>query len=234
MGELATTWDDLLARVDFNPGDHTTILGATGSGKSTLAASLAARASWVAVIASKPVDPDTRRLYRHAQVIESWPHRVPDTDGATLVLWPPLADLSSAAQQAQADTIRRALDRIWRQGAWTLLLDETAHLAAIGLKDELAALWSMGRSAGVSVVAGTQRPSHIPVIAYGSASHLWAGALRDARDIDRLADFAPVPRKDLRRLLPSLPRYSWLYMSADGATVAVVRPPARPRTDPRP
>ena len=220
----------------WQPGEHVTAIARTGRGKSTVLAAVASLRRHVLAIATKPRDPELARLFPDPPValIRSWP---PPADRTRAMLWPPMRDLSPDATAEQADAIRAALNATFRQGGWTLVVDELHHVeGTLGLRAEMVNLWRMGRSSGVSVLAATQRPAHVSLDAYAAASHLFVGHLQDDRDIDRVAEIVGLDRPMLRATVRSLPPFAWLYVRMNDAYTCITRPPKYPRwpTDPDP
>lgn len=225
-------WDRLPMR--WRAGEHVTAIAPTGAGKSTLLAALASLRTYVAVLATKPADPELRRLFPDPPypLVREWPRtwlgEVPE-DTTRVIVWPPLADLSRESTDAQALAIRDALNGAFRQGGWTMVVDELHHLAdSLGLTHELVNLWRMGRSNNISVLAATQRPAFVPLEAYGQASHLFIGRMNDRRDLDRIDDFVPADRDLLRHVVPRLPKFAWLYVRINDGYLCITRPPRYP------
>lgn len=219
-------WDAL--PITWRQGEHVTIIAPTDGGKSTLMAALVAMRRWAVVVATKPEDATLRRQYvRHGfHVARSWP---PPESAERVLLWPRYR--SPADRDHQRQILRDALDAIFAEGGWTVALDELHHLAdSLGLADVLTDYWRMGRSNGLSVLAATQRPAHVPLDAYSQARHLFLGNTSDDRDQRRLGEISgPVDRDTIRAVLPRLPRFAFLYVDARTGRMAITRAPARPR-----
>lgn len=79
---------------------------------------------------------------------------------------------------------RVLFDRIWREGGWTLYIDEGYFVEhELGLHRELIKLLTQGRSKYVSVVLGVQRPAWISRFAMSEPTHVLSSRLNDARDV---------------------------------------------------
>lgn len=213
----------------WRQGEHVSIIATTGGGKTTLIGALARLRRNVAVIATKPVDTNLRRLFAEPEwrTIRSWP---PPDDARRVILWPPSRSLRREARDEQAAAIGHALDGMYRSGAWTIACDELHTLAdSLGLRHELTELWRTGRSNGISVLGATQRPSGVPLEAYSQASHLFLGPLADRRDVDRIAETVDHLDRDMvRRVVANLPRFRWLYVARDPAYVCITDAPRYP------
>jgi hypothetical protein len=78
-----------------------------------------------------------------------------------------------------------ALDRIWRQGGWTVALDELLYLDRLGLRKPIERLLTQGRSKGISVLVGMQRPAQVTRFAISESMHVLSFGLegRDAKEL---------------------------------------------------
>lgn len=93
------------------------------------------------------------------------------------------------------------------EGTWVVNFDEARVMAdLLKMKAHLIKLWVMGRSQGVTVVAGTQAPRFVPSEFYDQATWLAIGRFRDERIIKRLTEIAGSigDGVDLKTILPSL------------------------------
>lgn len=194
LGEIPTvSWDDFLSNFTWWQGEHLTCIGPTKSGKTTLMHALMQRASeqgthpWQVVIATKRKD----------EVLDTF-----DPDGfihipqwavsdyqltPKVMLAPPLP--SAAERDTQRNEIRKALNSIYNQGGWLVYLDELKHIAAyLKLEPEVELLLHQGRSAGITVCCGVQRPRHVPLMAYDQTTHLFLWESRDHNIRKRLAE----------------------------------------------
>jgi hypothetical protein len=80
----------------------------------------------------------------------------------------------------------RALERVWRQGGWTTYLDELYYLdQQLGLDAPIDRLLTQGRSKGITVVSGMQRPVRVTRFALGESRHILSFGLegRDATEL---------------------------------------------------
>jgi hypothetical protein len=77
------------------------------------------------------------------------------------------------------------LERVWRQGGWTVCIDELWYAEQIGLKPYIERLLTQGRSKGISVVIGQQRPVATSRFAISQTTHLFTFRVegRDAKTI---------------------------------------------------
>jgi hypothetical protein len=84
------------------------------------------------------------------------------------------------------------LEKAYKHGGWTLWIDELLYLDRLGLRTHIENLLTQGRSKGVSVWVGMQRPAQITRFALSESTHVLAFQL-EGRDAKTLAD-ATTPR----------------------------------------
>ena len=210
---LATSpvsWEDHSTLWTWTQGEHVTLIGPTGQGKTTLARAILPRRTYSLVLASKPRDSLLHQFPDHT-VVRSWaPHE------RKVILWPKMTEPEDVI--TQRDVFATALRDVYRQGGWSVYLDEARYVTDfLGLAKLVELLWLQGRSLGVSVVASTQRPRHLPLEAYSQASHVYMWRTRDLQDLKRLADMAGGPPvSEIRAAVSALPQYGVLYLSSTG------------------
>ena len=220
-------WDEFLEEFQWYQGEHLTCIGPTKSGKTTLIRELLRRARrerthpWQVVIATKRKDEilDTFKTEGFMKIPE-WHVSDPELT-PRIMLAPPLPNARD--KHVQADQIREALTGIYRQGGWLVTLDELKHIAAyLKLEPEVELLWHQGRSAGISVVSGIQRPRHVPLMAYDQSEHLFMWESRDHNIRKRLAEIGGRVDPDLVMAgITSLPtRHDFLYVNTATGRVA--------------
>lgn len=78
-----------------------------------------------------------------------------------------------------------ALDKAWRQGFWTIFLDELWYLDKLGLRDLIERLLTQGSGKGVRVVMGMQRPLQVTRFALSQSVHVISFGMegRDAKEL---------------------------------------------------
>jgi energy-coupling factor transporter ATP-binding protein EcfA2 len=157
----------------WEPGQHLSLIGQTGTGKSTLAASLLESRKYKVVLKSKPdkVTYPTDRTIRTAAGMDN-------TRYDSFLLVPKYED-----QQRQFSI---ALERVWRQGGWTIYGDELFYLSErLRLTKPIERLLTQGRSKGISVAIGMQRPARVTRFAISESTHVLSFGLegRDAKEL---------------------------------------------------
>jgi energy-coupling factor transporter ATP-binding protein EcfA2 len=205
----------------WRQGQHVLISGATGSGKTVLARHIdqmrITRGGHVVVFVCKLTpDPTIKQEYKGWTVWRKWkkypaPHEnkillIPDTKGMP----------AREAVKVQRAVFADAIDGITQTGHWTVHFDEGLYMcspSAMNMSHDLALLHQMGRSSNISVITLTQRPSHLPLVLYSSASHAFVGRAREATDVKRLAELGG--RENARELaarIESQGRHDFLWI----------------------
>jgi len=206
-------WADFRRRLGWQQGEHVTLIGKTPSGKTTLALQLLPLRRFVAVLATKPRDPLIERLRSQGyKVTRTWP--VPAEVYERVVFWPRVETMGDQWEQERA--VARMLENIYAEGGWTVYLDEVRYVSEpsyLGLRSHVQLLWTQGRSLGVTVVAGSQRPAWVPLEAFSQADHLFLWRESDDANLKRVASIAGIHTKLLRELVPQLPEHQALYVN---------------------
>jgi len=164
----------------WNVGEHVSIIGDTGTGKSyVLAKALLPLREFVVVFLTKKDERDTKlwkdagyHFIREAKGID-------DTRYSRFVLQP------SYAKQAIEGW--RLFERVYRQGRWTVVIDEFLLAERIGLREQIERLHTQGRSDKISVVVGQQRPVITSRFAISQSTHIISFRV-DGRDAKTISD----------------------------------------------
>ena len=183
----------------WKQGEHVLISGATGSGKTALGRHIDQiridAGGHVVVFVCKPqVDPTIEKDYKSFTKWDKWKRRPSRHDNAVL-LWPDTrkAKTLREVREIQREVFSDALDQLGKVGKWTVDFDEGLYMTSpefMGYSSEIAMLHAIGRSAKLTLITKMQRPSHVPLILYGSASHAFIGRTRERVDTKRLAELA--------------------------------------------
>lgn len=230
-------------RGQWRQGEHVSLIGPTGSGKTTLALELLDRRDFVCVLGTKPKDPTLDRLVKHKgyQLRRQWlertrrrplggppePAEVKMSDGTTrrrahVVLWP---EFRVAADKAhQRDVFDLALGDMFAAGSWCVFADEVFYLCReLGLEQHLTTMWTQGRSLGVTLVGGTQRPAFVPLYMYDQATHLFLWGDNDETNLRRVGGLGGLSAASVRAIVAGLPQHSVLYVNTRTRQLAVTR-----------
>lgn len=207
-------WDEFLGfHFDWKQGEHITLLGPTGSGKTLLALELLPFRDYVMAIATKQRDPVLYQLEQQGYVMQT------SMDATTAEVHPRLIlsaqlDRGSDSLRDQRDTVHEALLTVYRQGGWCVYLDELRYITdLLKLSRDVQLLWLQGRSAGISVVGGTQRPAFIPLEAYDQATHVFFWRDNDQRNLERIGGLGAHDSVAIRYEVSHLEEHQVLYIN---------------------
>jgi ABC-type glutathione transport system ATPase component len=182
---------------NWEQGEHVFVSGPTGSGKTALARHIDQvridRGGHVIVFAAKlSPDPTLVKDYAGFTRWNEWKKNREALDQKVL-LWPDVSKEKTirGMRDKQRAVFQEAFDRLSKVGRVTAHIDEGLYMANpsyMGLSDEIAMLHAMGRSSKLTIITLTQRPAHLPLIVYSSASHAFVGRARELADQKRLAE----------------------------------------------
>lgn len=188
MARLASVW---------RQGEHMLISGSTGSGKTALARyadQIRIDAGGHVVVFVCKLRPDNTILedYKGWTRWKRW-KKNPSPHENRVLLWPDTSKCKSMreALALQQEVFGEAMDALSQVGKWTLHVDEGLYVCNnqfLNLSQELAMLHALGRSSKLTIITLTQRPSHLPLIIYSSASHAMIGRTRESVDLKRLSE----------------------------------------------
>jgi len=224
-------WGAFLDGFDWRQGEHVSCIGPTGCGKSTLQNAVLHRRTFVTVIVTKPTGQDVTlsRLVREQgyRKTPTWPPpaaRYPD-EPRRVLLWPRFVRPEDVATQQRV--IHEALGAIFVDGGWCVSADELWYLChRLKLGPVLEMFWSQGRSLGLSLVGGTQRPAFVPLMAYDQATHLFLFRDNDETNLRRVAGLGGLSARTIRAAVAALPKHHALYVNTrDGELLTTVVPP---------
>lgn len=213
LNRLANEWEQ---------GEHVLISGSTGSGKTALARHVdeirIERGGHVVVFVCK-LSPDATILndYKGWTRWKKWKKR-PSPHENKILLWPDTTKCKTMreALDLQKQVFGEALDALSQTGKWTLHVDEGLYVCNsqyLNFSQELAILHAMGRSSKLTIVTLTQRPSHLPLIIYSSASHAFIGRTRENVDLKRLSELGSrQSAKELSGRINQQGRHDFLWL----------------------
>jgi ABC-type dipeptide/oligopeptide/nickel transport system ATPase component len=159
--------------IPWKQGEHMAIIGDTGSGKTFLEARLMAMRDNVVVCRTKPDD----IKFPGFKVVKS--ASAMDVAGRYLL---------TPKYERQAIEIAEALDKAWKQGHWTIALDELYYTTQmLKLDAYINRLLTQGRSKNITVITGMQRPAWVSRFALSQATHafLFVTEGRDTKTISQ-------------------------------------------------
>ena len=227
-------WPQFYSGLRMRQGEHVTTIGPTGSGKTVLNRELLKLRDFVVVLGVKNRDPELyggfeREGYRQVDRFSASPPD--DADEERVLYVPKTSKHGQDGRRERAAKLRHALNDVYDAGSWAVYIDDVQYVSdQLGLATELEELWMLGRSEGVTVVASSQEPVNIPLMAYGMATHLCLFKNPDLRRADRMAELTGVNRDVVRDTILRMPPHEFLYVrKTDGymARSKVSRAPRR-------
>lgn len=197
VGPRATEQLKRLGRI-WTQGQHIFLTGPTGSGKTELAHKLceirADRGGHVIVMVMKPKeDPTITHAYKNYVRWTDWRRRPPSYENRIL-LWPDVKKArgdKDAILEIQRKVFLKAYAALNVKGNYTVQVDEGLYNCApafLNMSDHLGMAHSIGRSGRLTMITLAQRPSHLPLLLYGSASHAFVGRTREQADVKRMSE----------------------------------------------
>jgi len=218
-------WDTLhnYLYANWKQGEHFAIVGPTGAGKTTFESRILPIRTYVVIFVTKIYDDTLALDFPGFERITRWP---PKGYQERVLLWPDYDKRTvMQALRGRQDSIRdiiikqrtvfkNALDRIFKDRSWTVVFDEQHYMCQVlKLEPENAMYLHQGRSSGLTVVNGTQRPAWVPVVTYSSASHaaIWNTTYKD--DLKRLSDLGGLNSRELENNIQRLGKHEFIYVN---------------------
>lgn len=207
----------------WEQGEHIFVSGPTGSGKTALARHIVdiriRRGGYVVVFCMKPLEDETIvNEYADFERWQRWKRR-PASWEKKILLWPDVSKArgnKDAILDIQKRVFGQAFDGINESGKYTVQIDEglyTVHPQFLGMSGELAMSHAIGRSGDLTMLTLAQRPSHLPLLLYGSASHAFVGRTRETNDQRRLAELGSREgSRELGRRIADQDRHDFLWV----------------------
>lgn len=212
----AVSFDDFLEAFDWKQGEHVSFIGPTGVGKTTLSLNLMDRRDFATIVGTKPKDSVLVKFAKDNgyKIIPEFPrYRTSDGTMDKLLLWPRFKAFKDLARQRQS--IGHGLQTMFMQNNWAINVDEAFYLTnQLRLQKELELLWTQGRSNGISLMAGTQRPAHVPLFIYDQATHVFFWRDNDERNLRRIGGIGALNSNLIRNTVMRLPEHTFLYVNS--------------------
>lgn len=219
-------WDDFMrGRFNWRWGEHVGLIGPTGQGKTTLLRTILPYRPYSVVFATKPRDKDIA-AFQHSgyQVIDRWrsidPRVMPKR-----ILWPDASHVRSEGTQRQV--FAEAFDKIYREGAWTVAIDELWYIInKLKLAEEVKTYLLQARALDISLVCSTQKPTWVPTEVYDQSTHLFFWRNSDGRSQHRLGEINNVDSAVIRDVIANLETHQFLYIDTRTGEMLRSRCPA--------
>lgn len=206
-------WDKFLVEyLDWKQGEHFGLIGPTGLGKTTMLNAVLPLHPYVVVFATKPRDESMNRLINEGYLkMDRWVSLDPE-QFPRRVLWPDATRIDS--DTVQAEIFHDAFARIYREGNWTVAIDETWWVEnRLKLGKDVKSYLLQGRSLGISLIAATQRPAWVPREIYTQSTHLMFWRTNDETDLQSLSGIGWRSAALIREIISNLEMYQVLYIN---------------------
>lgn len=221
---------DIYRKWKPNDAPHHSIICLTGGGKSYLCTrGLLPMRGWrrTLILDVKGDDDTLDGVGRRVRTIprnDPWfrnHKKEPDSRWYRLIVYD---DIIKAREQ-----VKNALSLAYKQGDWTIFVDETRHLTdprapALNLRSYIEQLWLKGRSRRVEVVGATQAPRWMPSSFYDQPSFVWIGRINDERAHQRMREIGGLRRGHLG-VIQRLQKREFLVVGDSGDYTAITKVP---------
>lgn len=180
------------------------MIGDTGTGKTYLVSQLVQLKEHVVILRTKPDDIKFAGFtrFQKARAMDDW-------HNDHILLDPKYED--------QARQAWEMLERAWRQGGWTVVIDEQWYAEQeLKMRQMIVRLLTQGRSLGITVVCGVQRPVEISRFMLSQSKHIFTFQI-DGGDMDRVKQ-ATTPR--IVEAVESLTGHDFVYFNRSKKLIA--------------
>jgi hypothetical protein len=218
-------------RFAYRAGEHVTFSAPTGDGKTKLSMDLAKKVATPTLphifFQMKPRDDtvDEGKKDGRLQTTATWPPSLWQQHIVRPAGWvvKPRITFDPDIDDARAYMVfRKVMLHAYRKGRRIVNADELFGISDLGLDRELKTLWTRGRSMGVGLWGGVQKPSHVPLWAYNCAEHLFLGNDPDDRNVKRFTEFGGIDPDIIWETLPTLADFEHLYLRRRGRVACIV------------
>jgi hypothetical protein len=107
-----------------------------------------------------------------------------------------------------------AFEKIYREGNWTLYLDELWFIAKmLKLEYEVKMFLLQSRSNGISLVIATQRPAWIPLEVYDNSTWVFFWRDNDETNLKRISGISWLSKNLVQMVVANLDRFEALAIN---------------------
>lgn len=214
-------WPNLLRefRREWAQGEHFGVVGPTGVGKTTLLSQVLPVRKNVVIFVTKQHDKVISNDFPGYVKIDRWPP--PKAWNEKVLLWPTIGKKQTIRDlyRLQHDVFQEAMDKIFHELNWCCVFDEQHYLCqSLKLTAENTMFQHQGRSSGITVVNGSQRPAWVPLVTFSGSTHMCVWKNTHPEDLKRLSSIGGVDKRDLETNLRSLSKHEFIYINTRKGT----------------
>jgi ABC-type dipeptide/oligopeptide/nickel transport system ATPase component len=189
----------------WRQGEHVAVIGDTGTGKTFLMAKLVALRSHVIILRTKPDDIKFPGFLKREHAVA-----LDHVYAERLLIQP--------EYERQAFEGWWTLEKVWKHGGWCVVIDELWYAEQmLKLQKQVNRLLTQGRSKGITVMVGMQRPAQISRFAISQCTHVFAFQT-EGRDTKTIAE-ATTPK--IADAMVSLSGHDFVYYNRRERTVRI-------------
>jgi hypothetical protein len=205
-----------MTRFRWEQGEHVVAVSPTGGGKTTLFDEILHQRKYVVMFVTKLRDDTIRDRFKGYKRISDWREirQVKVGQPNRYLLWPKPAATNALTLAKQRAVFAHALDRIYIDGGWTVVVDEEHYLCEMLRLDSGIKLYlHQARSTNLSMVNGTQRPAFIPVVTYSASTHGFLWRTTRENDLKAIAELGGASKRDLAENINRLTVHQFIYVN---------------------
>lgn len=218
-------WDEFVAEhFKWLPGEHLAIIGPTGQGKTNLLVNLVPFHPYTVIFATKPRDKTIDQFIDQGYLKMRYWQSIDADQFPKRVLWPNAEKLGAIVEQQRV--FHDAFDKIYREGGWTVVIDELWYMVnVLKLETDIRIYLLQARAMDISLAVATQRPSRVPLEVYDQSTHLFFFRDNDERNLERLSGVNKRSAALIRSVVSNLETHQVLYINTRTGEMLRTRAP---------